>query len=220
MEMHQIRYFLALCETRNFTKAADRCNVTQPALTRAIQGLEHEFRGSLFDRDRGCVRLTPLGNLVRQHLAQVDVHTTAARAAAKRFQAGAGGVLRLGVSTLVGGEGLAGLLAGFVRDHADAQFELRERSQGEVFQGLADGDHELGLVSLNRPRPAPARGSLPEPGSAPDPPRRARALSARGRLRQGRGGAAHGGDADTPCRDGGRLSRTPQPCVDRSGCGS
>lgn len=36
MEMHQIRYFLAVCEVLNFTKAAESCNVTQPALTRAI----------------------------------------------------------------------------------------------------------------------------------------------------------------------------------------
>jgi DNA-binding transcriptional LysR family regulator len=40
MEMHQIRYFLAVCETLNFMRAAEQCNVTQPALTRAIQKLE------------------------------------------------------------------------------------------------------------------------------------------------------------------------------------
>ena len=39
MEMHQIRYFLAVCETLNFTRAAEQCHVTQPALTRAIQKL-------------------------------------------------------------------------------------------------------------------------------------------------------------------------------------
>ena len=40
MEMHQVRYFLAVCETLNFTRAAERCNVAQPSLTRAIQKLE------------------------------------------------------------------------------------------------------------------------------------------------------------------------------------
>ena len=45
MEMHQIRYFLAVCETRNFTRAAAACSVTQPALTRAIQKLEAEMGG-------------------------------------------------------------------------------------------------------------------------------------------------------------------------------
>ncbi len=50
MEMHQIRYFLALCEELNFTKAAERCNVAQPSLTRAIKLLEDEFGGVLLHR--------------------------------------------------------------------------------------------------------------------------------------------------------------------------
>jgi len=44
-ELSQVRYFLALCETLNFTRAAEKCNVTQPSLTRAIHALEHEFGG-------------------------------------------------------------------------------------------------------------------------------------------------------------------------------
>ena len=45
VEMHQIRYFLALSETLNFTKAAERCNVAQPSLTHAIHSLEIELGG-------------------------------------------------------------------------------------------------------------------------------------------------------------------------------
>src|ERR1700756_1300383 len=51
MEMHQIRYFLALCEELNFTKAAERCHVAQPSLTRAIKQLEEELGGALFRRE-------------------------------------------------------------------------------------------------------------------------------------------------------------------------
>ena len=52
MEMHQVRYFLTLCQELNFTRAAEKCNVAQPALTRAIKLLEHEFGGLLFHRER------------------------------------------------------------------------------------------------------------------------------------------------------------------------
>ena len=45
MEMQQVRYFVALAGTLNFTRAAEQCNVSQPALTRAIQQLEHELGG-------------------------------------------------------------------------------------------------------------------------------------------------------------------------------
>ena len=52
MELHEIRYFLALSKTLNFTKAAEMCNVSQPALTRAIQKMEDELGGLLFSRER------------------------------------------------------------------------------------------------------------------------------------------------------------------------
>jgi len=45
MELHQARYFLAVCNDLNFTRAAKRCNVSQPSLTRAIQLLKKEFGG-------------------------------------------------------------------------------------------------------------------------------------------------------------------------------
>ena len=61
MEMHQVRYFLALCEELNFTRAAERCNVAQPSLTRAIKQLEEELGGALFHRERANTHLSELG---------------------------------------------------------------------------------------------------------------------------------------------------------------
>ena len=52
METHQVRYFLVLARTLNFTKAAEECNVTQPSLTRAVKKLEEELGGALFHRER------------------------------------------------------------------------------------------------------------------------------------------------------------------------
>lgn len=47
MEMHEVRYFLAVCETLNFTRVAENCHVSQPALTKAIKKLEKEFSNDL-----------------------------------------------------------------------------------------------------------------------------------------------------------------------------
>ena len=71
MEMHQVRYFLAVADLLNFTKAANSCNVSQPSLTRAIKLLEEEFGGQLFHRERANTHLTELGRTVRPHLQQV-----------------------------------------------------------------------------------------------------------------------------------------------------
>src|SRR5437764_283177 len=84
MEMHQIRYFLAVAETLNFTRAAEKCNVTQPALTRAIQKLEEELGGLLLRRERNLTHLTDFGRLIRPHLEQLAVNAEAARSTAQQ----------------------------------------------------------------------------------------------------------------------------------------
>jgi DNA-binding transcriptional LysR family regulator len=63
-----IRNFLAVCETLNFTRAAENCNVSQPALTRAVHKLEEELGGLLLRRENNLTHLTDFGRLVRPHL--------------------------------------------------------------------------------------------------------------------------------------------------------
>ena len=65
MEMHQVRYFLAVADTLNFTRAAELCHVSQPALTRAIQQLEEELGGLLLRRERKLTHLTDFGRLIQ-----------------------------------------------------------------------------------------------------------------------------------------------------------
>ena len=85
MHMHQVRYFLALCEEHNFTRAARRCGVAQPSLTRAVKLLEEELGGKLFERDHRDTRLTELGNLVRSDLAKIERSASVAKCKAERF---------------------------------------------------------------------------------------------------------------------------------------
>lgn len=70
MELAQIRYFSAICETRHFTRAARRCGVSQPSLSNAIRRLEEEFGGRLFDRGPP-VRLSALGEAVKPHFVAI-----------------------------------------------------------------------------------------------------------------------------------------------------
>jgi Bacterial regulatory helix-turn-helix protein, lysR family len=87
MNFQQIRYFLTLCEEQNFTRAAARCGVKQPTLTRAIKELEVELGGPLFVRSWRATRLTSLGTAVQPHIAGVDRSATAAKRAAVDFLA-------------------------------------------------------------------------------------------------------------------------------------
>lgn len=78
MEMNQIRYFVALCEERSFTRAANRCGVTQPSLSRAIKRLEDHFGGPLFERGRKRTSLSPLGLAIYPYLKAMDEAAEAA----------------------------------------------------------------------------------------------------------------------------------------------
>jgi DNA-binding transcriptional LysR family regulator len=85
MEMHQVRYFLAIADTLNVTRAAERCHVSQPASTRAIQQLKEEMGGLLLRRERKLTHLTDFGLLIEPHLRQLSADAEAAKSTAKKF---------------------------------------------------------------------------------------------------------------------------------------
>ncbi len=72
MDLTHIGYFLALARTLNFTRAAETCNVTQPALTKSIQRLEEKLGGPLLLRERSLTQLTPLGQAMLPLLDQTQ----------------------------------------------------------------------------------------------------------------------------------------------------
>jgi LysR family transcriptional regulator, hydrogen peroxide-inducible genes activator len=82
MQMQHIRYFLALCEERSFTRAAKRCGISQPSLTNAIMALERELGGALFQR-KPLVALTALGHSVHPYLDRIAENAAHAREAAQ-----------------------------------------------------------------------------------------------------------------------------------------
>lgn len=92
MTLQQVCYFLALCDEQNFTRAAKRCGIAQPSLTRAIKQLEAEFGGPLFERSQKMSRLSGLGMAVQPHLAAIERAAADAKHEAAAFLA-AGGAL-------------------------------------------------------------------------------------------------------------------------------
>ena len=72
MQMNQVRYFLALCDERNFTRAAKRCGVSQPSLTNAIKRLEQILGGPLFHRGPRNIEPTELAWTIKPYLEQIS----------------------------------------------------------------------------------------------------------------------------------------------------
>lgn len=146
MEFNQVRYFLTLAETLNFTRAAESCNVTQPALTRAIQKLEEELGGLLFYRERNLTQLTELGQLMRPLLGQASAAAQCAREQAQAFKKRETAPLRLGLDYSIAASVLTPVLGELAARIKGFELVMRQNSSAEVCRLLLEGAIDSGLV--------------------------------------------------------------------------
>ena len=138
MEMNQIRYFLAVCQHRNFTHAASASNVSQPSLTTAIKKLEHELGGDLFVRDRAGCRLTALGKLMQPRLQKAHDETQAAKAEAVRHTRLERVPISVGVGETIGHNRISAAVERFRTRLPQAEIELIVASASKLLAGLRE----------------------------------------------------------------------------------
>src|SRR3954466_10466134 len=154
MEMQHVRYFVALARTLYFTRAAEQCNVSQPALTRAIQQLEHELGGPPFHRDRGNTHLSELGRMMLPYLETIHGQTQAAREQAHAGeQARAvkkldGTTLTIGTMCTIGPQLIAGLLIRFRAAHPEVEVQVIDAGAPEMIAKLEKGELEIAVVGV------------------------------------------------------------------------
>jgi DNA-binding transcriptional LysR family regulator len=146
MEMHQVRYFLAVARTLNFTRAADECNVTQPSLTRAIKQLEAELGGDLFRRERPA-GLTELGQRMHPLLKQCYEAAVGARSLASSFKSGEIGALRIALTHSIDLSLLIPFLDQIKRQFNRLEFRFLRGNSREVGELLRTGEAELGIAA-------------------------------------------------------------------------
>ncbi|HZZ36500.1 MAG TPA: LysR family transcriptional regulator [Caulobacteraceae bacterium] len=151
MEMQQVRYFLSLSKTLNFTRAAERANVSQPALTRAIQQLEAELGGPLFHRERAKTHLSELGRMMLPYFESIYTQTEAAKTQAKALRRLESATLQMGAMCTIGPAVLSDLIIAFRLANPNVDLEVTDRSLEELLRKLADGDLHLALLALPEP---------------------------------------------------------------------
>jgi DNA-binding transcriptional LysR family regulator len=148
MEMHQIKYFLAVTRTLNFTRAAEQCNVTQPSLTRAIQKLEDEFGGLLFNRERALTHLTELGCMVLPHLEQTFDAAEAATSLASSIGRAEITPLVIGVAHGVASPVLDEILGSLASALPGLTIDLRGGTSDQLVELSLKGGMDLLLIAL------------------------------------------------------------------------
>jgi len=146
MELHQVRYFLAVCEALNFTRAAEACHVAQPSLTRAIKQLEDELGGRLFHRDQSGTVLTELGRAMQPYLSEVARQSAQAKAAAHAYASLKRTPLRLGIMCTIGPGNLVELISGINDDHPDIELQIADSDAATLHKRLVDGEIEAAIA--------------------------------------------------------------------------
>jgi DNA-binding transcriptional LysR family regulator len=146
MELRHLRYFLVVGEVLNFTKAAARLRVAQPALSRQVQDLEDEIGVDLLRRSPRGVTLTAEGKLflqeVRELLKRVDESVEKTRALAR----GEYGELHIGYIPIPTGEILPRALEAFRRAVPSVKLVLHDLPTDQLIAGLRDGTLELAIM--------------------------------------------------------------------------
>ncbi|WP_405877840.1 LysR substrate-binding domain-containing protein [Streptomyces sp. NBC_01136] len=156
MQFQQLQYFVAVAETRHFTRAADLVHVAQPSLSQQIKALERELGADLFRRARGNITLTDAGEallpLARRILADADT----ARHEVQELAQLRSGRVRLGATPSVCTGLLPDVLRTFHDRYPGIRLLIEEGGSHDLVRELARGALDLALVVLPLPTPSPA----------------------------------------------------------------
>ena len=146
MELQQIRYFIAVYETLNFTKAAAQCQVSQPALTKAIKRLEDYLGSTLFVRDGRRVIVSEFGKILHPNLEEMLRQDQAVKTLSKNFRLLDKTPLSVGVMVTIGPTALAPFLVDFRTKHPGIEVSVVERPLMELLRALKEGEVEVALL--------------------------------------------------------------------------
>lgn len=139
MDLRQIRYFLNLAETLNFTQAAALSDIAQPTLTKAIQKLEDELGGPLVYRDGKDTRLTELGRALRAEFEKIIASEMRALELADEIVNEERTVIRIGIASTLGPKPIIGFLAAFLDDMPNVEIILEAIEPKRASQVLLAG---------------------------------------------------------------------------------
>lgn len=150
MELRHIRYFTAVAETLNISRAASQLRITQPALSRQIRDLEADLGLPLFERGARRLRLTAAARDLLEHGRQVLNEVDAFRQRALALQDGETGVLRVGATPQTLERLFAPVLARYVRLQPRVEVQLFEKHPAAALEALRTGELHLGCT-LHQP---------------------------------------------------------------------
>ncbi|MGW2544785.1 LysR family transcriptional regulator, partial [Kitasatospora sp. NPDC001574] len=160
MQLQQLRYFVAVAETRHFTRAAEEVHVAQPSLSQQIRALERELGAELFHRTRGNIALTDAGGALLPLARRILADTENARLAVQETVQLRRGRVRLGAPPSLCTSLVPDVLRVFRDRYPGVALVVREGGSGDLVPALTSGELDLALV-ITRPGGAAGRSGHP-----------------------------------------------------------
>ena len=149
MEMHQLRYAVAVARTGNFSRAAEQCHVSQPSLSQQIQKLEDELGERLFDRLKREAKLTPQGEVFLRRAVRVLEEVDAAKREAGDAKRLLCGPLTIGVLPTIAPHLLPDVMAEFTKKYPGVEIVVHEDTTSQLLKlALA---YEIDFALASRP---------------------------------------------------------------------
>lgn len=148
MDIHSIEAFLAVSETGSFSRAADTLFLSQPAISKRIQTLEHTLDITLFDRVGKSVRLTEAGHALLPSCRRIIEQIEEGKRIISNLRQTTSGVLKLATSHHIGLHRLPPVLYEFASHYPDVDLELNFMDSEQACEQIINGDIELAVVTL------------------------------------------------------------------------
>jgi DNA-binding transcriptional LysR family regulator len=146
MTLKQIEVFLAVAETRSFSKGAEQACITQSTASQHIQTLEEELGIRLFDRGRGGALLTEAGKLFFERARRIRGECEASISAVRRFRGMEDVVLNVGASNIPGTTLIPAVLGRFLKECPKVRLHVVQGDSRSVVQLLVNEEIELGFI--------------------------------------------------------------------------
>jgi LysR family hydrogen peroxide-inducible transcriptional activator len=148
MELHQLRYFVAVAQTGNFSRGALRCHVSQPSLSQQILKLEHRLGQPLFHRLGRRVVLTDAGRLLLERATAVLATVDEAERCLRAGEESQHGRLAVGAIPTIAPYLLPRTLQSFVAQCPQVELLVREDVTHQLVQAVVEGELDLAVVAL------------------------------------------------------------------------
>src|SRR5713101_3791408 len=152
MELRHLRYFIAVAEKENMTRAAAQLHVSQPPLSRQIRDLEDELGIALFDHGAKSVRLTEAGRVFLTEARAVLLRVDEALQTIKAVASGQRGEIHVGYAPSLTVELLPRTLRFFQEANPGVRVQLHDLSTQEMLRGLRDGKLDVALLIQVSPK--------------------------------------------------------------------